>query len=317
MGAGSGEVGDARDLGDFELRQACPEPGRRSQPERQEREDTPTPLPTLIADLPADSSRPAQTQFDLARQKVFLEHLATTGSVRSASCKAKVSHQTVYRARRANRALRRAWDAALLVARTQAEAVLADRAINGVEEEVWYHGEVVATRRRYDSRLLLAHLARLDKMAEAHADAAMLADDFDGTLEALEQGEALPEAPAPESSSGPCNMRSMSSAEREEAEREADRADPANWVDGAYLTPMERRFAAMHNARPESAPQIDDLDGDWREIEDLQLTAFELGVQQWWFVDSEAALDEAVRRGVASAPEGLENAALCDGAASV
>src|SRR6187431_302171 len=40
------------------------------------------------------------------------------------------------------------------------------RAIEGIEEEVRYRGEVVGTRRRYDTRLLLAHMARLDKLAE-------------------------------------------------------------------------------------------------------------------------------------------------------
>ena len=50
--------------------------------------------------------------------------------------------------------------------RAHAEEVLADRALNGVEETVFYHGEEVATRTRYDARLLLAHLARLDAKAE-------------------------------------------------------------------------------------------------------------------------------------------------------
>lgn len=42
--------------------------------------------------------------------------------------------------------------------------MLADRALNGVKENVFYHLEEVARRRRYDSRLLLAHLARLDRL---------------------------------------------------------------------------------------------------------------------------------------------------------
>ena len=37
------------------------------------------------------------------------------------------------------------WDAALLVARTQVEAVLADRALNGVEVPHFYKGELVGT----------------------------------------------------------------------------------------------------------------------------------------------------------------------------
>ncbi|WP_347304255.1 hypothetical protein V5740_06505 [Croceibacterium sp. TMG7-5b_MA50] len=63
----------------------------------------------------------------------------------------------------------------LVLAREEAEQILADRALDGQEEDVWFRGEVVGTRRRYDNRLLLAHLARLDRAAEApvaRADAA-------------------------------------------------------------------------------------------------------------------------------------------------
>jgi hypothetical protein len=76
-----------------------------------------------------------------------------------------VSAQAVYLARRRDRAFAAGWAAALVLAREQVEQVLADRALNGVEEQVFYRGDVIATRRRYDTRLLLAHLARLDARA--------------------------------------------------------------------------------------------------------------------------------------------------------
>lgn len=57
------------------------------------------------------------------------------------------------------------WDGALVLARQVAEDVLAQRALEGVEEPVFYRGEQVGSRWRFDARLLLAHLARLD----AHA----------------------------------------------------------------------------------------------------------------------------------------------------
>ena len=100
------------------------------------------------------------------KQAAFCEALANHGNVRLACRAVQVSPQTAYRARRASPAFRQCWDAALVIARDHAEQVLADRALNGVEETVFYHGEEVATRRRYDSRLLLAHLARLDKRVE-------------------------------------------------------------------------------------------------------------------------------------------------------
>ena len=206
----------------------------------------PTPsLAACIEALPADDAFPPQTKFDRASQAKFLEHIATTGSARGAARVACVSHQTVYRMRRGNGVFRRAWDAALLVAKAHSVAVLADRAIDGFTEDVWFHGEVVGQRRRFDTRLLLAHLGRLDRL-EDNADAAALADDFDDVLARIRDGADLPppmenriedsiEKPAepvsqPEPaqaaparttppvtpaalSSGPCNKRSMSPAE--------------------------------------------------------------------------------------------------------
>ncbi len=195
-------------------------------------------LPALIADLPDDpaptTGRKPQLEFTRAAQVAFLEALAVTGSVRSAASHAQVSRQTVYRVRRANAALRRCMDAAKLQALARAEDMLADRAIDGVEEKVFYHGEEVATRRRYDSRLLLAHIGRLDKMA-GHADVRALSDDFDAVMARFAAGEELPDPPAPgspvdapagnppaENPPGQCNTCHMSNNDaREQADADA------------------------------------------------------------------------------------------------
>jgi hypothetical protein len=97
-----------------------------------------------------------------ARKARFLDHLAGHGNVRAACACAGMSHEAACRLRRRDALFARAWAAALVHAREASAEVLACRAIDGIEEEVWYRGEVVGTRRRYDSRLLLAHLARLD-----------------------------------------------------------------------------------------------------------------------------------------------------------
>ena len=133
--------------------------------------------------------------FTRERQAVFLAALAATGIVRSAAAGVGVSHQTAYRERLASPGFRRAWDAALLAARAQAEEVLARRAFEGWEEDVVYHGEVVCTRRRFSDRLLLAHLARLDRLC-GDAEVAEFADDFDGTLARYAAGEDRPARPA-------------------------------------------------------------------------------------------------------------------------
>lgn len=162
---------------------------------------------------------PDPTIFPRERQAAFLAALAASGNVRSASARAGISHQTAYRARLASPGFRRAWDAALLAARAQAEEVLACRAIEGWEEDVLYHGEVVATRRRYSDRLLLAHLARLDKLC-SDAEVAQFADSFDDALARYAAGEDRPaqvvevesEGEGDISSSGQWSMRSTPSA---------------------------------------------------------------------------------------------------------
>ncbi|MBU7580262.1 MAG: hypothetical protein KAF27_07285 [Porphyrobacter sp.] len=120
----------------------------------------------------------------LAKQAVFVKTLAQWGNVRAAALQAGVSRAHLYRMRRASEPFRKLWDAALVLARPQVEEVLADRALNGVQETVYYHGDEVATRTRYDSRLLLAHLARLDRIA-ATAGVHGVVQDFDAAVERL------------------------------------------------------------------------------------------------------------------------------------
>ena len=152
---------------------------------------------TSLAPLPpaggAGGGSEPQGLFTRERQVAFLHALAGSGGVRQSSAAVGISYRTVYRERRASPGFRRAWDAALLSARALHEDVLAARAIDGVEEEVLYHGEVVATRRRYDARLLLAHLARLDRLTE-DARTRAWSDDFEGALERFAAGS---EDPAP------------------------------------------------------------------------------------------------------------------------
>lgn len=190
-----------------------------------------TNLPAVIAALPDPAATPNAhagdtpatghtPKFTRELQVAFLTALAACGAARKALSRAGVSHQTVYRERRANPAFRHAWDAALLAARAQAEDVLACRALDGVEEKVFYHGEEVATRTRYSDRLLLAHLARLDRLT-ANARTHAFAEDFEGALERFAAGEDEP-AVCPDcgasgegafSSLGQCNKCNIAASE--------------------------------------------------------------------------------------------------------
>jgi hypothetical protein len=129
----------------------------------------------------------------------FLDGLAQRGNVRAACRTVGLSAETAYRQRRRDPVFARAWAAAMALARKAAEQVLADRAIDGVEEEVWFHGEIHGTRTRYDGRLLLAHLARLDKAADEAAERD--AERFDELL-AVIAGENPPETDEPDEPEG-------------------------------------------------------------------------------------------------------------------
>ena len=120
------------------------------------------------------------------RRARFLDHLAANGDVRAACGRAGMSREAAYRLRRRDAMFARAWDAALVLAREVSFEVLGSRAIDGIEEDVWYRGEVVGTRRKYDTRLLLAHIARLDRAVEEQDG--MAAEDakrFDELLAAV------------------------------------------------------------------------------------------------------------------------------------
>ncbi|WP_205958420.1 hypothetical protein [Qipengyuania sediminis] len=256
--------------------------------------------PQCAAALPGAEPVPTSAEgrlFDRARQVLFLENLSLTGSVRSAASAAQVSHQSAYRARRATPAFRTAWDAALVVARAAAADTLACRAIDGVEEKVFYHGEEVATRTRYSDRLLLAHLARLDKLADAPAPGnsdvhIRFAEDFDAALARFGRGEEAVPQPAcgPDfSSPGPCNTRSRSNSEFdaeeanedydaddehddeydfEDAEDQGEPAEPEppkleQWKDPVWLAAEVAKLnAAMEAARPADAPQLTGIGPD-------------------------------------------------------
>ncbi|RIV89162.1 hypothetical protein D2V07_02680 [Aurantiacibacter zhengii] len=217
-------------------------------------------------------------------QAAFCSALAEHGNVRLACRAVQVSPQTAYRARRASWPFRQCWDAALVLARDHAEQVLADRALNGVEEKVFYHGEEVATRTRYSDRLLLAHLARLDKRAQERetcddCEAPLMGeDDFDEAIEALGEGEAQ-EAGGPGGifTPGQCSMCSTFAA-REPKPQAA--------------TPAEKRLWSMQAALPRHAQEQSGLsDEEWHRAEPQRLAAYECCEDDWWLADSESAAD--------------------------
>ncbi len=117
-------------------------------------------------EAPSPSPTPRHDGWTPEVRVKFLEALANCGNVSSAAAFVQMSRTAAYNLKQRDVDFSRGWDAAILLARGDATDVLQDRAINGIEEDVYYQGDVVGTRQRYDSRLLLAHIARLDKLAE-------------------------------------------------------------------------------------------------------------------------------------------------------
>ncbi|PZT87914.1 MAG: hypothetical protein DI637_08570 [Citromicrobium sp.] len=133
-----------------------------------------------ITELPARGWTPE-------RKMLFLDCLASSGNARAACRRIGLSAESAYRQRRKDALFARAWAAAVVLGRDASQQVLADRAVEGIEEDIWHRGEVVGTRRRYDTRLLLAHLARLDKLASE--DATEDAAHFEELLTRIGDGE--------------------------------------------------------------------------------------------------------------------------------
>jgi hypothetical protein len=149
---------------------------------------------TLVAStspIPAIAPLPARGWTPRARTR-FLDHLALKGNVRAACARVGLSAEAAYRLRRRDPLFARGWAAALVLARDTSEQVLATRAIDGVEQPVFHHGEQIGTRCHYDTRLLLAHLARLDRLVAQNQQALEDAGRFDEMLARI-AGERFPE----------------------------------------------------------------------------------------------------------------------------
>ncbi len=254
-------------------------------------------LPAVIDPLGSTPPPGQWTEFDRPRQVAFLTALAECGNVRAAAASCGVSYRTAYRARRREPAFRQAWTGALVAARPVSEDVLTTRAIDGVEEIVWFRGEEVGRRVRYDSRLLLAHLARLDKLCE-DAAACAIAEDFEGALERFVAGEELV-APSAESCSpghrDRCDKSNSADGAPEPGPGRATPAGPALAEDGRplkwcpharkMLHPDAVRRNEMVAQRPDGARPTWQFPGfeAW-EVEAEQLEAFEAGVDHWWLI---------------------------------
>jgi hypothetical protein len=191
------------------------------------------------------------------RKMQFLDHLAGNGNVRAACRRVGLSREAAYRLRRRDPLFARGWAAALVKAHDASIEVLADRAIEGIEVPVYYRGELVGTHRKYDTRLLLAHIARLDKLAEdkaAQADAGR----FDELLARI-AGETLPAEMVSEDGVLPLEREHLANQWAEDAY-----AAHCEQVDEADDVPLDQAAQKAREAEEIAAWRAGRAEGAWR-----------------------------------------------------
>lgn len=137
--------------------------------------------------LPSPSPETRADGWTPARQRRFLETLASTGVIRLACEAVRITPRSAYnlRIRRDGAAFRLGWDAAILIARARLADDLMARAITGQTETIRKDEDTHdITRHRHDNRLAMSMLARLDRMADSPAEgtdaalARIVAQDF-------------------------------------------------------------------------------------------------------------------------------------------
>ena len=105
-----------------------------------------------------------------AKERRFLEGLATSCNVKLAAKTAKVSTSAAYVRRTKNASFRAAWDGALATGYAQLELMMLERALHGVEKVVVARDGSKTVMREYSDRVALALL-------RMHRDTAKTADE--------------------------------------------------------------------------------------------------------------------------------------------
>jgi hypothetical protein len=123
----------------------------------------PVPAPSGPVAVPFEPKPSRKTGgWSAARQRVFIETLAETGSVHLASKTAGLSARSAYAVRVRSPAFSAAWNTALQLAVGRLSALAFDRAIHGRIEQVFHEGELIGEKRVPSDKLLTWLLARLD-----------------------------------------------------------------------------------------------------------------------------------------------------------
>lgn len=140
-----------------------------------------------MSKLPTTTT-PRHDQWTRPKMVLFLRELAATQSVSAAARHAGMSRVSAYRLRNRlrNTPFDLGWEVALEMGFHQLAHAVMDRAINGVEEQRFYHGELVGTVRKFDNRLSQWVLANPWRVGRAQVAREYSAEAFDRLLERIE-----------------------------------------------------------------------------------------------------------------------------------
>jgi hypothetical protein len=209
--------------------------------------------------------------FSPERQEQFVEHLRATASMTDAARLTGISRSTAYNLYNSPDAgaFRTAVDAALDATQGLLEATALERAIKGQEEIVYYRGQRVGVRWKYDNRLLMSLLRARNplKYAPLNEIEGWLARrgiappaDVDGALDRLAAAEAewgrrlpaetVPAGPALAAPAEPPIQASISSTSETEPPIQASISSTSD----APLTPLSRRRPGSRGEKARRVP---------------------------------------------------------------
>jgi hypothetical protein len=156
------------------------------------------PPPALLPDTAIVPVTQRPDGWTPARQRLFIETLADTGSVAAAARAVGMSEQSARRLRRRAdaRAFDAAWEGALERAMQQLLPTAIDRALNGTVRQRWHRGELIGEERVYHDGLLLHLLERGERTLGAERARRALRENWEGHMDALEAGAPEPAMPA-------------------------------------------------------------------------------------------------------------------------
>jgi hypothetical protein len=161
--------------------------------------------PTGPAKFPKTRRRPRHDEWTRAKMVAFLRELAASQSVSHAAGSVGMSRQSAYnlRNRLVGTPFALAWEVALEAGLQQLAHAVMDRALNGEEMPVYYHGELVGHYRKHDNRLAAWLLDNPWKVGRHQVAREYVAGGWDALLERIEwdgldwhEGETLPGGPA-------------------------------------------------------------------------------------------------------------------------